>query len=124
MSNHWKVDCANIMSNLKKSIQNNYPDMEPTTNTHSFTSSKEDFLLLNLDCEKELQDTKRNFIETGILLKYDMLYNTKYPYKITYTPEIKRVSIWQDQGEIFMDTVRNNGVLDNYTTLENKNTSL
>ena len=120
MSSDWKADCANIMMHLKKSIQNDVANAEPVTNKYPFVYSKEDFFLLNLDCENELKETKRHFTEMGIQLKYDMLYNTKYPYKITYTPEIKTTRVWQDQGEIFINTICNAGGLQDYSTLEDK----
>jgi hypothetical protein len=75
---------------------------ERSTGERSSKELIDNYLLLNLHCEHELNETKKHFAEAGVRVDNDILYNTKYPYEIIYTPETNILRITQDLPEIFM----------------------
>jgi hypothetical protein len=88
-TNIFKNECTNIAENIRKCILSKQPT------TCSFQEKREQFLLLHIHCEDELQTLTSEFTRKKTRFDYKLVYNTLQPYHIHYDDIQHKVSITQ-----------------------------
>jgi hypothetical protein len=87
--NVFQNECSQIVENIRKCTttkQNTVCD---------FNEKRQQFLLLNIHCEPELQTLSRELANTKTAFDYKIIYNTQQPYQIRYDKTQNKVSISQ-----------------------------
>jgi len=88
-TNIFHNECSQIVENIRKCMttkQNTVCD---------FNEKRQQFLLLNIHCEPELQAVSRELANKKTAFDYKIVYNTQQPYQIQYDKTQNKVSISQ-----------------------------
>lgn len=112
--NIFKNECLQIVENIRKCINTiTFEDksssgipQRPTllrnsgvftkhNTTFMFQEKQQQFLLLNIHCEQELQTLTKELNRTKTRFDYKIVYNTQQPYHILYDKTHNQVSITQ-----------------------------
>jgi hypothetical protein len=84
--------CKNIFTSLRESISRE----ESNITNHNFPKSEKTLLFLPVDCEKELEEFKKQTYDTNIQFRCQQLYEITKPYKVEYNHDIQRVTVSSD----------------------------
>lgn len=109
-TNIFQTECAQIVENIRNSIKENVStDCENavaqsrcssieryrTPTTFSFQEKRQQFLLLNVHCERELRTLTKELTNQKKVIEYKIVYNTEKPYNIYYDKPQSKVIITQ-----------------------------
>ena len=87
--NIFQNECSQIAENIRKCI------LSKQHTTCSFQEKRQQFLLLNIHCEPEIQALTRELTRKKTKFEYKIVYNTQQPYHIHYDKKHNLVSITQ-----------------------------
>ena len=88
-TNIFQNECSQITENIRKCILSKQPI------ACSFQEKPQQFLLLNIHCEKELHALTKELDYKQTKFDYKIVYNTQQPYHIHYNNKAHKVTITQ-----------------------------
>lgn len=89
-TNIFQSECYQITDNIQKCITS-----DCIINTFSFQEKRQQFLLLNVHCERELRTLTNELTKQKKAIDYKIVYNTYKPYYIYYNKPQSKVIITQ-----------------------------
>jgi hypothetical protein len=88
-NNVFHQECSHIVENIRKCTTTKQNAI------YDFNEKRQQFLLLNIHCEPELQELSRELANKKTAFDYKIIYNTQQPYQIRYDKTQNKVYINQ-----------------------------